>query len=244
MRREFELWSDELGVAGRIIVHGTYGRPLIAFPSQQGDVADWERGGMVDAVQWLINEGRVKVYSVASNDTESWFSGVSLEDAARRHDAYERWLVERVVPFIWEDCDGFQEILLTGCSFGAYHAANFALRHAELFPAAICMSGVYDLSGVAGGERGMAAYFHDPMAYVGNLHGDHLEWLRRQLTLVLVCGQGMWEDTTGSLEGTRRFGAKLAEKGLRHELDVWGHDVAHDWPWWQRQLAHHLPRFV
>jgi esterase/lipase superfamily enzyme len=25
---------------------------------------------------------------------------------------------------------------------------------------------------------------------------------------------------------------------------VWGHDSAHDWPWWHRQLAHHLPRFV
>ncbi len=27
------------------------------------------------------------------------------------------------------------------------------------------------------------------------------------------------------------------------ELDVWGHDVAHDWPWWRTQLVHHLRRF-
>ena len=25
-------------------------------------------------------------------------------------------------------------------------------------------------------------------------------------------------------------------------VDSYGHDVAHDWPWWQRRLAHHLPR--
>jgi esterase/lipase superfamily enzyme len=25
---------------------------------------------------------------------------------------------------------------------------------------------------------------------------------------------------------------------------VWGHDVAHDWPWWRRQLAHHLHRLT
>jgi esterase/lipase superfamily enzyme len=35
----------------------------------------------------------------------------------------------------------------------------------------------------------------------------------------------------------------LQDRAIPHELDVWGHDVAHDWPWWQRQLAHHLPRF-
>ena len=35
----------------------------------------------------------------------------------------------------------------------------------------------------------------------------------------------------------------LAEKGISHELDVWGHDVSHDWPWWRKQIAHHLPRF-
>jgi esterase/lipase superfamily enzyme len=35
----------------------------------------------------------------------------------------------------------------------------------------------------------------------------------------------------------------LQSKGIRCELDLWGYDVAHDWPWWQRQLAHHLPRF-
>jgi esterase/lipase superfamily enzyme len=35
----------------------------------------------------------------------------------------------------------------------------------------------------------------------------------------------------------------LAEKGIRHELDLWGYDVPHDWPSWRAQWAHHLPRF-
>jgi esterase/lipase superfamily enzyme len=54
----------------------------------------------------------------------------------------------------------------------------------------------------------------------------------------------MWEDTTGALESTKRFAGVLAGKGIRHELDLWGHDVPHDWPSWQRQVAHHLPRFL
>jgi esterase/lipase superfamily enzyme len=34
-----------------------------------------------------------------------------------------------------------------------------------------------------------------------------------------------------------------SDTGISLELDEWGHDSAHDWEWWQKQLAHHLPRF-
>jgi esterase/lipase superfamily enzyme len=60
---------------------------------------------------------------------------------------------------------------------------------------------------------------------------------------VLVVGQGSWEENpTRALPSTRRFAELLARTGIPHELDVWGHDVPHDWPSWRRQLAHHLPR--
>ena len=93
------------------------------------------------------------------------------------------------------------------------------------------------------GERGNESYFNNPLDYVGHLSGDHLDWLRNQLSLLLVCGQGQWEDTTGALASTKRFAALLAERGIRHELDLWGYNVPHDWPSWRAQLAHHLPRF-
>ena len=40
-----------------------------------------------------------------------------------------------------------------------------------------------------------------------------------------------------------RSSGELAAKGIRHELDLWGHDVPHDWPSWRAQLAHQRPRF-
>jgi esterase/lipase superfamily enzyme len=242
--RHHALHSPAIGVHGDVLIYGHYGRPLVAFPSQQGNVHDWEANGMIGAIGELIEAGRVKVYCVASFDSGSWFSGAELEEAARRHSRYEDWLVNQVTPFIHEDCGGAREILLAGASFGAYHSANLALRRADLFPVGICMSGVYDVTVTGGGERGMETYFHNPMDYVSNLHGEHLDWLRSQVNLLLVCGQGMWEDTTGALESTKRFAGVLAGKGIRHELDLWGHDVPHDWPSWQRQIAHHLPRFV
>jgi esterase/lipase superfamily enzyme len=96
---------------------------------------------------------------------------------------------------------------------------------------------------VGWGDRGNDFYFNNPMDYVANLEGDHLNWLRSQVTLVLVCGQGQWEDTTGALESTKRFAGLLTEKGIRHEMDLWGYDVPHDWPSWRAQIAHQLPRF-
>ena len=238
MRRQLDVDGGEL------VAYGHWGRPVLAFPSERGQARDWESTGMVDAAAGLLDAGRVKLYAVTSYDAASWHDhGQSLEERARRHSVYERWVTESVVPWIRADCDGRGDLVATGCSFGAYHAANFALKRADLFPHAICMSGVYDVTVVGGGwERGDAVYFNNPMDYVAHLHGDHLDWLRSRVGLVLVCGQGMWEDTTGALESTRRFAGLLAEKGIPHELDLWGHDVPHDWPSWRAQLAHHLPR--
>ncbi len=244
MRRDYYAVQSGIGTGG-VLAYGYYGRPLLVFPSDGGRCGDWEDRGMVDAVGDLVDAGRVKLYCVDSYDASSWRnSSLSLEERARRHGGYEDWVLNQVVPLIHNDCQGTPQVMLAGCSFGAYHAANFALKQADLFPLAICMSGVYDVSVVGGGwERGDAVYFNNPMDYMVHADGDHLDWLRRSTHLVLVCGQGMWEDTTGALEATKAFGGLLASKGISHELDLWGHDVPHDWPSWRAQLAHHLPRF-
>ena len=246
MRRVVDLWSPAIESAGSVIAYGHWGRPVLVFPSEAGRAGDFESNGMVDAVADLVDAGRVKLYCVDSFDGASWSNrGIPLEERARRHGAYESWIVDQVVPFIHDDCGGPLAVYTTGASLGAFHAANFVLRRGDLFPRGLCLSGNYDPSTWHGwGEQGDALYFQNPMAYVPGLHGDHLDWLRGQVHLVLVCGQGMWEDTTGALDSTRALAGLLAEKGIPHELDVWGHDVAHDWPWWRRQLAHHLARIA
>ena len=229
---------------GNLLAYGHWGRPVLAFPSEQGPCWQYEERGMVDAIGSLLESGRIKLYCVDSWDAGTWQAhDAPLEERARRHGAYEAWIVDEVVPSIASDAGGTSEILLTGVSFGAYHAANFALKRADVFPIAICQSGVYDVSAVGWGERGDAVYFNNPMDYVSHLNGDHLAWLRERVSLLLVCGSGQWEDTTGALDSTRRFSGLLGEKGLRHEIDVWGPEFPHDWPAWRAQLAHHLPRF-
>ena len=228
-----------------VAAYGHWGRPVLAFPAERGDAGEFERRGMVEAIGDLLAAGRIKLYCVDSFDGESWSNtGIPLEERARRHGVYENWILHEVVPFIRDDCAGAAEVITCGCSLGAYHAANFALKRADVFPLAICMSGSYDPAAWDGwGERGETTYFNNPMDYVGQLDGDHLDWLRSQLSLLLVCGQGQWEDTTGALESTRRLAGLVQSKGIRCELDLWGYDVPHDWPSWRAQLAHHLPRF-
>ena len=245
MRRDhLSLFSPAMGVDGGLVAYGHYGRPLLVFPSEQGRCYDYENNGMSGVLSHLIDDGRLKVYSVDSFDAATWVDkSIPLEERARRHNAYEDWILNQVVPFIHDDSGGFTEIVTTGCSFGAYHAANFALKRADIFPVAIAQSGVYDVCHLGWGERGDAVYFNNPMDYVAHLGGDHLDWLRDRVSLVLVCGQGQWEDTTGALESTKAFAGLLASKGIRHELDLWGHDVPHDWPSWRNQIAHHMPRF-
>lgn len=243
MRREHtRIHSPAIGASGDLIAYGHYGQPVLVFPSEQGHARDYENNGMVDALGHLIEAGRLKLYCVDSYDASSWQADLPLEERARRHGRYEQWITGQIAPAIHFDCGGPLDIFVTGCSFGAFHAANFALKRADLFPVAICLSGVFDVSRVGWGERGDAVYFNNPMDYVSNFEGDHLRWLQGRVRLLLVCGQGQWEDSTGSLASTRDFAGLLAKKGIKHELDLWGHDVPHDWPSWRAQIAHHMQR--
>jgi esterase/lipase superfamily enzyme len=243
--RPAELWSDAIGATGTVVAYGQWGRPVLAFPAERGGAWEFEHQSMIGALDELLAGGRVKLYCVDSFDGGSWSNAsLPLEDRAREHARYEAWILDQVVPWINADCGGPQEIATVGVSLGAYHAVNFALKRADLFPLALGLSGNYDpATWDAWGERGEAAYFNNPMDYLAHMGGDHLAWLRDRLSVLLVCGQGQWEDTTGALESSKRLAGLLSEKAIPHELDLWGHDVPHDWPSWRAQLAHHLPRF-
>jgi len=244
-REHVDVPAPSLGGSGVVIAHGHFGRPFLVFASEQGRAWDFENNGMVDAVRPLLDAGRAKLYCVDSHDGATWSNpDLPLEERARRHAGYEDWILHQVLPFIHADCGGPLDVGTVGCSMGAFHALLFALRRADLFPLALCLSGNYDSSSWQGwGERGDAAYFSNPADFVPHLSGDHLNWLRSRLSVLLVVGQGQWEDSTGALPSTRHLAKLLQDKGIRCELDVWGYDVPHDWPSWRRQFAHHLPRF-
>src|SRR5215212_5295109 len=102
--RRTSLWSPAIGAEGGVLAYGHYGRPLLAFPSQEGPAWQYEERGMIGAIAGLIEAGRVKVYAVDSFDSGSWYRhDLSLDERAQLHGLYEDWIVNQVVPFIRDD---------------------------------------------------------------------------------------------------------------------------------------------
>ena len=75
---------------------------------------------------------------------------------------------------------------------------------------------------------------------IGPLVQEVVQHLRGRTHLVLVCGQGAWEDQC--IDETIMLAELLASKGISHERDLWGHDVEHHWHWWRKQIAFHFEK--
>lgn len=239
-KRYDKIYSPALGRDIEVLSFGHYGAPIIAFPSGGGRYFDFEGNGMIEAVSGLIEAGKIKVYCPDGVDNESWLNrGIDPHWQGVRHNAYQDFIVSNLVPAIRFDChDDNARIALTGCSLGAYHAANFALKFPHIFHYSLCMSGRYDLQTIVGGSGSPEVYFNDPLAYTANLWGDALHHVQANTHVALVCGQGAWEEKC--LTETNRLADMLAAKGISHERDLWGYDVEHHWFWWRKQIVHHL----
>ncbi len=239
-RRYQTLPSPSLGRDIELLIFGHYGPPMIVFPTAGGRFYDFENNGMIEAVAPWLEAGKVRLYCVDSIDHASWLN-FSLPPGARarRHNDYKDWVVNTLVPFIGAEYDApVVKIAVTGCSLGGFHAANFALQFPQLFNYALCLSGRYNIEALCGASDSLDVYFNNPVAYAYHLSGEALELVRRDTHLVLVCGQGAWEDVC--LAETHRLADILVTKGISHERDIWGHDVEHHWYWWRKQIAYHF----
>ncbi len=211
---------------------------MLVFPSSEGSFHEYEDRGMVAALSPWIEAGRLRLYCVGSYDSESWYGRhLPLHERAWRHSLYENWIMNQVMPAIARDIgDAKTQAWVTGCSFGAFHAANFALKFPRTFSQAICLSGVYDIRFLLHGHHDDWVYFNNPIEFIANMHGETLDDVRRHTHILLICGQGQWEERC--LASTKELWWLLREKGIPNYMDLWGYDVAHDWPWWTRQMAH------
>jgi len=241
-RKHEMLPSESMGRRVHLWRYGHFGVPLLVFPSAAGMAHEWDAHGMVEALGDYLEAGKLKLYCTESNVAEAWTRKDS-DPAWRvgRHKAYEAYVVNELAAFIRDDCQSPQiPIAVSGTSMGAYYSANFALKYPEVFRYALCLSGRYDITWLTDGFNNQDIYFNNPLAYVPNMNGEHLERVRQHTHLALVCGQGKWED--GNIEETQALAGMLAAKGISHECDLWGHDVSHEWPWWKRQARFHLEK--
>jgi len=221
-------------------VYGHDGRPVLAFPSQNGRFWDFEGWGMVDACGGLIEAGRMRLVAIDGIDWQSWTNESSHPaDRARRHEAYDRYVVDEVVPFVNEGL-GWATAWTTGASMGAYHAANLLFRHPQQFDGLVAMSGLYQLRRFIGDYVDDAVYFNSPLLFLPSLDNEDLLQRIRAARIAIAVGQGAWEDEM--LEDTRSLDWVMRVKSIPAIVDYWGHDVNHDWVWWRQMLPYYLDR--
>ncbi len=234
-RSLFGWYSQRLGLEMPIVEYGYAGHPLLIFPTAQADYLENERFDLIRSIEPLIFAGRIRVFSIDSINRFAWMNeAVPPHEAARRTALYNEYVEEEVVPHIRRRVgDGGARLAVTGASFGAFHAANMLFRRPELFDTLIAMSGFYDLEpGYTQGYRGDDLYFNNPVSYIANWDHDRVELVRRACDIHIVTGQGAYE----APHRARQLSDLLWTKGIWHDLDVWGHDVNHDWPWWRTML--------
>ena len=111
-------------------------------------------------------------------------------------------------------------------------------RWPDIFCGCLALSGIYTAHYGFGDYMDELVYMNSPVDYMRNFPEDHpyMELYRNQKA-VICCGQGAWEqpDTTWMLK--RIFEAK----NIPVWVDLWGHDVKHDWDWWYKQAVYYMP---
>jgi len=233
MRRDYSKWySPSLHRDMELLAFGHAGFPIVVFPTSGGRFWEYEDRGMIGALAPKIYRGELQVICVDSVDQGSWYNkGIAPADRLHRQNAFDAYLTLELAPFV-RDRTSWGQMGTTGCSFGGYHAINFALRHPEIVTYAVSMSGAFDIPArFLDGFYNQDAYLHSPLDYLPALDDPWFLARIRSSYYVLVVG-----DEDPLFDQNVKLAHEFGVKGIPHVLDVW-QGFGHDWLWW-RNMAH------
>ncbi len=244
----FKSYSEALGRDMECKVYGHAGLPVLFIPCQDGRFFDFENYKMADHWAPFIEAGQVMVLAIDTIDKETWSD--KFGDSywrIRRHEEWMNYIVNEAAPFIREmsrERNGFDElpgIIAFGCSLGATHAANLYFRYPETFTGLLALSGIYTAEYGFGSYMDEVVYANSPVHYLENMPADHPYIEKINNNYGIICaGQGPWEVPETSF----RLRDIFFRKGINVWVDIWGHDVEHDWPWWYKQVAYFVPKLL
>jgi esterase/lipase superfamily enzyme len=239
MKKEISGWySPSLNKEMPIVSYGDKGFALLLIPTAAADYLEYERFQLIDVLAPYINGGKVRVFSIDSINEESWLNNKMLgEHKAIRHNQFNNYIFNEVIPFIKNNTDEGTKIITCGASFGALHSMNLFLKRPDLIDGVLAMSGVYNLSDYSKGFYDEQVYFNSPMHYMPNLDNHEiLEQIRKSNHIIIATGSGDYEDP----EASKAFAGVLYSKGITYKLDVWGNEWKHDWPTWRSMVPFYV----
>ena len=140
-------YSNRLEREVSVVRWGDYGRPVLVFPTAGGDAEEVERFHLVGACAELLDAGRVKLYSVDSVNGRAMLAGEG--DAGHQawiQRQFFEFIADELVPAVRADCGSADiELVAAGASIGAFNALGCVCLHPDMFRAAVCMSGTFQL---------------------------------------------------------------------------------------------------
>jgi esterase/lipase superfamily enzyme len=217
------------------LVFGHAGAPVLVFPTSKGRFYQWEDFGMIEVLKNHLQSGWLQLFCIDSIDELSWYN---FEDHQRVqldwHLAYEGYIIEEFLPRL-RATNSTPFLILTGASFGAFHAVNFALRYPELVARVVAMSGDYASQKYVEGYFDEDVLANSPLDYLPALPDHKLEPAIREVEFRLASGR--WDFC---LEPTQALAQQLARLQVPHQCHVWDDPGIHDWPLWRRQVLHYL----
>lgn len=217
-----------------LLEFGHGGARAVAFPTSKGRFYEWEDRGMIRALSDMLENGWLHLTCVDAVDGESWYAYHQHPGArAWRHEQYTHYVMNEVMPWArWRN--GHPFAILTGASFGAFHALSMGLRHPDQVHRVLSMSGLTDIKGFLSGFHNETVYFQNPVDFIPNEHdGWRLDRLREQ-DIILAVGR---DDRL--LHQNRELSGKLWGKGIGNALREWD-GFAHDWPVWHRMVRMYI----
>jgi len=229
-------YSDRLEHDITVARWGTWGAPVLLFPTAGGDAEEVERHKMIAHLMPLVDAGRAKLYSCDSVAGKAMAERQgSTEYRMALFNAFHDAVASEIIPAIHSDSGGPMRVVVAGASIGAFNALAVLCRYPHLVDAAVCMSGTYSIEKFIGGRFTEDLYYSSPLHFLPGLEGPDLELLRRRM-VVLASGSGRWEDVGESWAVADLLGAK----GVPNRVDDWGPAYDHDWPTWWAMLPAYL----
>ena len=232
--KHHKWFSPNLSLDTEMLVIGDAGVPVILFPTSKGRYFQNKDFGLVDAALPFIEAGKIKVYCVDGVDEYSFYNyGIPPSERIKNHVWYDKMIRDEVVPQAQEET-GLERIIVGGCSFGGYHAANFAFRYPEIVREMISLGGAFDIRQFMHGYSDDNVYFNNPVDFMAHMEDAGLMHHFHQMGIILGTGNSdICRDDNYKMAGI------LHSKGIPFWLDD-RPGVGHDWPWWRDMFYFYL----
>lgn len=212
--------------------YGHAGLPVILFPTSMGHFNQYAGSGLIEAAAWFIDQGLVRIYCPDSFDEQSWYNkGVAPHMRVQNYLRYEKMISQELIPAILSET-GQSKVMLGGCSFGGYHAANLAFRHPDKVSYLFSMSGMFDIRSQLDGYYDQDVYFNNPVDFIPGLDASVPG------NMGIVLGAGELDICRGS---NQQLSAILDQKQVSHWLHIVPGAV-HDWPVWIEMFPLYLSK--